>query len=478
MNSTIPLNPKHLREAKQAGIKLLQRADDSNYLIYECPVCCEPIKLAIGTVRRRSKKPTDKPWNCENCRLEKYEDEAAKANLKIVGKDDDSNYLIYEHILCGHIERKDKSAVRDCSVECKICFEQKLEEEAKIRHLRIVGQSSTDGYRLYEHMNCKHRQELRINGVSRAAEISTEPYPCTKCLLDQLAEEASNVDLVFHGESELKKGKDTYYSYAAPCGHNLIRRSDQIRDGMWMCRTCGLSKNAGDSGYRAVGTRIAEEAESVGLELVGDGSKASTKTYKFKKCGHLTEREPGNLRAYKEKKCLICTDEKVTETLLKRGLEIVGDGAKKGRRLIKFSECGHVREADLSAALEGHVRCHECGETYLRKPSNLYLLRIKAFEQEWLKLGFAKTIESRVKQYGLPKVATIDVLEIWPTATARIARITEFEIENKYKSHKLDSTLMQKYHRISGYSECYPTHLQSDLVAEFYALNHLENPNG
>ena len=69
---------------------------------------------------------------------------------------------------------------------------------------------------------------------------------------------------------------------------------------------------------------------------------------------------------HSEKKCLICTDEKVTETLLKRGLEIVGDGAKKGRRLIKFSECGHVREADLSAALEGHVRCHECGETYLR----------------------------------------------------------------------------------------------------------------
>ena len=98
--------------------------------------------------------------------------------------------------------------------------------------------------------------------------------------------------------------------------------------------------------------------------------------------------------------------------------------------------------------------------------------------QEWLKLGFAKTVESRVKKYGLPKVATIDVLEIWPTATAQIARTTEFEIENKYKSHKLDPKLMQTYHRISGYSECYPTHLQSDLVAELNALNHMENPNG
>lgn len=478
MNSTIPLNPKHLREAKQAGIKLLQRADDSNYLIYECPVCYEPIKLAIGTVRRRSKKPTDKPWNCENCRLGKYQDQAAKANLKIVGKDDDNRYLLYQHLSCGHIERKHKDAVKSGLLECKICFEQKLEEEAKIRHLRIVGQSSTHGYRLYEHMNCKHRQELTIGGVRSAAEISTEPYPCTKCFLDNLAKEAISAGLIFQGHSDIKRGKNNYYRYLAPCGHILIRQVDQIKKGMWMCRTCGLSKNAGDSGYRAVGTRVAEEAESFGLELVGDGSTASTKTYKFKKCGHLTEREPGSLRAYKEKKCLICTDEKVTATLLKQGLEIVGDGAKKGRRLIKLSECGHIREADFSAALEGHVRCHECGETFLRKPSNLYLLRIKAFEQEWLKLGFAKTVESRVKKYGLPKVATIDVLEIWPTATAQIARTTEFEIENKYKSHKLDPKLMQTYHRISGYSECYPTHLQRDLVAEFNALNHLENPNG
>ena len=478
MNSTLPLNPKHLREAKQAGIKLLQRAEDSNYLIYECPLCCEPIKLAIETVRRRSKKPTDQPWNCENCRLRKYEDQAAKANLKIVGKDDDNRYLLYQHLSCGHIERKHKDAVKSGLLECKICFDQKLEEEAKIRHLRIVGQSSTDGYRLYEHMNCKHRQELTIGHVRRAAEISTEPYPCTKCLLDQLAEEASNVDLVFHGESELKKGKNTYYSYAASCGHNLIRRSDQIRGGMWMCRTCGLSRDGGESRRRAVGTRLAEEAQALGLELVGDGSRPATRLYKFKECGHLTEREPGNLRVPKTFRCTTCTDEKVTATLLKRGLEIVGDGAKKGRRLIKFSECGHIREADFSAALEGHVRCHECGETFLRKPSNLYLLRIKAFEQEWFKLGFAKTVESRVKKYGLPKVATIDVLEIWPTATAQIARTTEFEIENKYKSHKLDPKLMQKYHRISGYSECYPTHLQSDLVAELNALNHMENPNG
>ena len=187
MNSTLPLNPKHLREAKQAGIKLLQRAEDSNYLIYECPLCCEPIKLAIETVRRRSKKPTYQPCNCENCRLRKYEDQAAKANLKIVGKDDDNRYLLYQHLSCGHIERKHKDAVKSGLLECKICFEQKLEEEAKIRHLRIVWQSSTHGYRLYEHMNCKHRQELTIGGVRSAAEISTEPYPCTKCFLDNLA---------------------------------------------------------------------------------------------------------------------------------------------------------------------------------------------------------------------------------------------------------------------------------------------------
>tara|TARA_B100002003_G_C13923073_1_gene448744 strand:- start:208 stop:489 length:282 start_codon:yes stop_codon:yes gene_type:complete len=92
---------------------------------------------------------------------------------------------------------------------------------------------------------------------------------------------------------------------------------------------------------------------------------------------------------------------------------------------------------------------------------------------KWVKLGYAKTVEERAKTYGLPTNAKIMQVNLLPFDTGRAAHEAESSIHKKYKSKRLSSRRMKKYHTVSGYEECYPIELMGKLSKEMKKLSPL-----
>ena len=79
----------------------------------------------------------------------------------------------------------------------------------------------------------------------------------------------------------------------------------------------------------------------------------------------------------------------------------------------------------------------------------------------------------RVKTYGLPAEAEIMQVNILRFDTGRAAHEAESSIHKKYKSKRLSSRKMKKYHTVSGYEECYPIELMGKLSKEMKKLSPL-----
>ena len=94
-------------------------------------------------------------------------------------------------------------------------------------------------------------------------------------------------------------------------------------------------------------------------------------------------------------------------------------------------------------------------------------MKIKVGNEEWLKLGVAKVLETRIKQYGLPKIAVIDVLKVLPTITGQEALEKESSIYHQFKSSRLGQDEMKRWLRYSGYTECYPVSLTEKFMSLF-----------
>lgn len=108
-----PPNPRHLDEARKAGIKLIGRsATDPNGNIYECPKCRTELALRADLVRNKLNRQDLRSWPCENCKWKKYKSDAENANLEIIKKAENTHNLIYKFKECGHQQEIAKQDVR------------------------------------------------------------------------------------------------------------------------------------------------------------------------------------------------------------------------------------------------------------------------------------------------------------------------------------------------------------------------------
>ena len=448
-----PPNPRHLDEARKAGIKLIRRSTtDPNGNIYECPKCRTELALRADLVRNKLNRQDLGSWPCENCKWKKYKSDAENANLEIIKKAENTHNLIYKFKECGHQQEIAKHEVSTEQFQCRECLEIKLEKEANLKNLTIVGKNSDTGMRIYKFLSCGHQSELRISSIRNSIKRNNKPHKCWACHNEKLAREASEAGLLLYGERS-GRGKNKWYLYQADCGHSIERRADQIKIGDWRCQAC-------------IDTKLSNEAEKAGLRLLGKGKDKAFRTYEFIDCGHVKEISTDSVRN-NTFHCDVCFWDDKHNTLEKRGLRIIGSGSKGDNRIFEFIECGHIKEISLQSALDGSFVCHECDETWYSLPSNLYLLKIKVGDEEWLKLGVAKVLETRIKQYGLPKIAVIDVLKILPTITGQEALEKESSIYHQFKSSRLGQDEMKQWHRYSGYTECYPVSLTEKFMSLF-----------
>ena len=105
----------------------------------------------------------------------KHKKEALAAGLRIVGDGETNGYKIYQWIDCGHLAERHTSAVRKKSIVCKQCVDGIHAMQALTIGLRLMGKGSMQGHKKYRWISCRHICEYRPTAVR------TGRVTCQKC---------------------------------------------------------------------------------------------------------------------------------------------------------------------------------------------------------------------------------------------------------------------------------------------------------
>jgi len=121
----------------------------------------------------------------------------------------------------------------------------------------------------------------------------------------------------------------------------------------------------------------------------------------------------------------------------------------------------------------GYFTCNTCEETARDLPSKVYLLKITVDtvirSVTWLKLGYAKSVSTRIKRNGLPSDAVIERLKVMDFETGRKAHRFEASLHTKYLRKRLPIKKMKEFHTRSGAGECYPVDMLDTLMKDLEA---------
>lgn len=249
----------------------------------------------------------------------------------------------------------------------------------------------------------------------------------------------------------LRAGRSARYRlYSLPCGHDQEVELAKIRIGAFRCNVCLIEK-------------LNREAEAQGCKLVGAGKKKDYCLY-LPPCGHVLEVTAGNMRKGYFK-CNTCLVERLEREAEAQGCKLLGAGTHANNRLYMLP-CGHKQEIGVGNLRKGGFLCQICEETSRTLPSNVYLFRIKVDSDEWLKLGYAKSLDSRAAKYGLPESAQITTICSLPFDTGNEAHAVEAGIHKRYRRKRLTQKQMRDFHTVGGFNECYPVTMLETLLAE------------
>ena len=148
---------------------------------------------------------------------------------------------------------------------------------------------------------------------------------------------------------------------------------------------------------------------------------------------------------------------------------MLGAGRSVSYRLYSLP-CGHEQEVTTGNLRIGNFECQTCEDTSRTLPSNVYLLYIKVDSDEWLKLGYAKSVNQRVKQYGLLEGSEVTTIASLPFDTGNEAHAVEAEIHKRYRRKRLTKKQMMDFHTVGGFNECYPVIMLETLLAKLEGL--------
>lgn len=204
-----------------------------------------------------------------------------------------------------------------------------------------------------------------------------------------------------------------------------------------------------------------QDAKLVGLEYLG-GSEKATRYRKYRQisCQHELDLIPANVRR-NQFTCKICQHEKFLKEAENGGLVLLNRVTRH-----KFNyrlPCDHEQEIHLSAVRTNEWICRTCNQSYFDLPSNLYLLKIKSANFEWLKFGYSRNLTVRTRSYKLIS-SEIELILLQRVVSGRLAIKIEQEIHSEFFNDRLDPSLMMNYHTQDGYTECYPVSMLTQLT--------------
>jgi len=212
-----------------------------------------------------------------------------------------------------------------------------------------------------------------------------------------------------------------------------------------------------------------EEAKIHGFEYLGAASENSPsfyRKYKITSCGHIVDAVPVNVRN-KSLRCIECFNLKINEEAAAVGLELI---SKIKSKLYEYKlPCGHIQEIFTSAVRTNEWICRTCHSSYFDLPSELYLLKIKSKDFEWLKLGYSRNLAVRIRSYKLQNSEVSQIRSIKFKTGREVIQI-EQKLHSKYFQYRLNPDKMKEYHTQDGYTECYPIEMLEEFLHEFDKL--------
>jgi len=380
---------------------------------------------------------------------EKHKAEAKAVGLTLIGPGNEAHYRIYQFRKCKHKQEIQLSSVRRNVFTCQQCLVDELKAGAKAAGLILIGPGRNSHLRTYRFKKCNHEQQIR------PVDIRRNQFHCRQCFDKKLPSEAkaAGLKLIGPGRNHLSR----LYRFNK-CKHEQEIAVGSVRDNTFGCRECFANQ-------------LQTEAKAAGLTLIGAGRNRFYRMYRVNRCKHKQEFRTTEIRR-NSFRCDQCLQKKLQAEAKAVGLTLIGPGKRSYQnRTYRFNKCRHEQELGVSNVRANYFVCHICEETSRDLPSNLYLLKIQVGSMKWVKLGYAKTVEERAKTYGLPAEAEIMQVNILPFDTGRAAHEAESSIHKKYKSKRLSSRKMKKYHTASGYEECYPIDLAGKLSKEMQMLS-------
>ena len=416
------------KEAEVKCCELLGPGRNRHYRIYLLE-CGHRQQIDLGNMRKGN-------FWCRTCLDNRLKEEAAAQGCELLGPGKNVNYRTYR-LSCGHEGEVQPSRIRDGNFRCQSCLDDKLNAEAAAQGCELLGPGSNAHHRTYR-LPCGHAQEVQVGKMRDGG------FQCQTCLGIRWAEEAAEQGCVLLGPGQDPRNR----IYLLRCGHEQEIYTPNMRAGGFRCQTCLENK-------------LKAEAKAQGCLILGPGKDNNSRTYRLD-CGHeksvrLEDIRNGNFR------CQTCYDNKVIAEAEAQGCKILGPGKHHSYRTYRLS-CGHEQEVSVGHMRRNSFRCQACEEWAYTQPSQAYLLHIKVGADQWLKLGFAKDIDLRIKQYGLPSEAEVFVLAIQPFDTGKEAQEFEQSLHRKHKRKRLRVKDILSFHTRSGASECYPLTMVEKLT--------------
>lgn len=320
--------------------------------------------------------------------------------------------------------------------------------EARKFGLTILSRSTDPNKSLYRYNDCGHTDFLQPTHVRR------NNFRCKTCTRIEEIRVANKI-----GHTFLYKTRGTYRKYIKKCLHLSIESHSKIKIlKSGRCRDCfseKLIKSACLNSYNLV-------------SHVGGGYW----NIRFDSCGHGKKVHHGQI--YKGNiVCRQCILENHISSVKKVGLDYLRPFKADitGRYNIYELPCGHEKTLREDHAEDGVYLCAECSESHYTKSSQVYLLKFTLGSFSWLKIGFAKNIETRASNYGVAPSAVKEILVTVPFSSGYRAMEFEKAIHKKYKAIRYGKSKMIKYHKFNGFTECYPLSALSILQTELESVN-------
>lgn len=328
--------------------------------------------------------------------------------------------------------------------------QEALEQGLTLLPDRGIDNKLTSNYKKYRFISCGHEDFFQPQHIRRGN------FGCKPCIEVRLISEAQEAGYTYLGYAEEDHGNEqTYFRKYKNNNCGCVTEIRQAAISNKVTNDCSLCYE----------DKIKALADDKGLIYCGVSVKLGLyRKFKYKVCGHYQDINAVCV-ARGAFECKTCLNVRYENEAASSGLEVVGlTSNNKGYREYKLP-CGCLRELRISHVRNSTWACIEHGQTYLKHPSSIYLLEMTNKDFTWLKLGFTKSLDNRIKMYGLSCDTAVEKIFQVVIKSGYIALEKEKQIHSSLREYKLKARDMKKYMN-NGHTECYPVELKGSILKQ------------